>query len=227
MKNSKQLFLIILFLISIRSVAQTYIVKRIDNQPRSINYGTTIPTTDLARYSGGIQSQMQSKYDSNYEKISNEINFIKQKINELPYDYNTKKKILTKFINVCLKNVDNSGIDLTSNTDTTKAINYMYSSVNGYIDEEKIGKVGVDFIKEKEYFKITDIRYGSSAWRDGQLDIGDIILKIGTYGGNLISVRGMNYDQLVDLARGEKDTKLRLLVQKRDGTLRETITIRE
>lgn len=227
MKSTKQLFVFFLFLISFRSIAQTYIVKRIDNQPRSINYGTTIPTTDLARYSGGIQSQMQSKYDSNYEKISNEINFIKQKINELPLEYNTKKKILNKFINVCIKNVDNSGINLTSNTDTTKAIDYMYSSVNGYIDEEKIGKVGINYIKENEYFKISDIRYGSSAWRGSQLDVGDIILKIGTYGGNMISVRGKNLDQLADLARGEKGTNLRLLVQKRDGTIRETITIRE
>lgn len=227
MKSTKQLFVFFLFLITFGSVAQTYIVKRIDNQPRSINYGTTIPTTDLARYSGGIQSQMQSKYDINYEKISNEINFIKQKINELPFDYNTKKKILNKFINVCIKNVDNSGINLTSNTDTTKAIDYMYSSVNGYIDEEKIGKVGIDFIKENEYFKISDIRYGSSAWRGSQLDVGDIILKIGTYGGNMISVRGKNWDQLADLARGEKGTNLKLLVQKRDGTIRETITIRE
>jgi hypothetical protein len=133
MKNTR--LLLLLLLISFSSKAQTYIIKRIDNQQTGINYGTTPSYGETIKYIGDIQSQMQSKYDSNYEKISNEINFIKQKINELPFDYNTKKKILTKFINVCLKNVDNSGIDLTSNTDTTKAINYMYSSVNRYIDE--------------------------------------------------------------------------------------------
>jgi hypothetical protein len=41
-----------------------------------MNYGTTIPTTDLARYSGEVQSRMQAKYDYNYQKISDKLDDI-------------------------------------------------------------------------------------------------------------------------------------------------------
>jgi C-terminal processing protease CtpA/Prc len=225
MKNTR--LLLLLLLISFSSKAQTYIIKRIDNQQTGINYGTTPSYGETIKYIGDIQSQMQSKYDSNYEKISNEINFIKQKINELPFDYNTKKKILTKFINVCLKNVDNSGIDLTSNTDTTKAINYMYSSVNGYIDEETIGLIGIRFTKENEYFKIIEIIYGGSAWKDSQLNVGDIILKVGEYSDNLIDVTGMSLEEVVALVRGKKGTKAVLIIKKTDGTVSEIAITRE
>jgi hypothetical protein len=73
MKNSKQLFLFFLLLVSFSSVAQTYEVRRIDNQQRGRNYGTTIPTTDVAQYVGGIQSQMQAKYDSNYLRVEDKV----------------------------------------------------------------------------------------------------------------------------------------------------------
>ena len=209
-----------MLLIFFSTKAQTYEIRRVDDYKRN-------SASETIRYIGGIQSQMQSRYDSNYQKISNEINHIKQEINNLPFDYNIKKNILTRFINVCLKNVDNSGINMTSNSDVIKAINYMYSSVNSYINEEKTGKIGINFIQENEFFKITDIIYGGSAWRDSQLKIGDVILKVGKYGGNLINIRGMDIDEVVDLVKGEKGTKLKLLVQKSDGTIREIISIRE
>ena len=113
-------------------------------------------------------------------------------------------------------------------------INPAMAAHDGGLTTLSLGEATEKLVKEmgitradSDTFAAQSHQRAAQAWRDGQLDIGDIIIKIGTYGGNLISVRGMNYDQLVDLARGEKDTKLRLLVQKRDGTLRETITIRE
>jgi hypothetical protein len=58
------------------AISQTYEVRRVDNERRGMNYGTTIPTTDLARYSGEVQSRMQAKYDYNYQKISDKLDDI-------------------------------------------------------------------------------------------------------------------------------------------------------
>lgn len=123
MKNSKQLFLIFLLLISIGSVAQTYIVKRIDNQPRGINYGTTIPTTDLARYSGGIQSQMQAKYEYNHQKISDkldDISSILRRLNRNGFKANNSQRIFLDVYREFLPKIDR--IDFTDNVAVSKVM---------------------------------------------------------------------------------------------------------
>lgn len=55
------------------AISQTYEIRRTDNQRRGINYGNTIPTTDLAGYIGGVQSQMQSKYENNYLRVEDKV----------------------------------------------------------------------------------------------------------------------------------------------------------
>ncbi len=216
----KIFFLLILLLISNNLFSQTYLIRRIDD------YSPT-STVETARYIGSIQEKMQARYDANYKKITNEINHIKQKINDLPFDYNTRKNILTRFVHECLKNVDNSGINMTSNSDVTKAINYIYDCVNSYINDVGIGKIGIQIDEENESFIVYKITYGGSAWRDGQLKEGDIILKVGEYRGNLIDVRGMSSEEVADLVKGEKNTKVTLIVKKTDGTIREVTITRE
>lgn len=55
------------------AISQTYEIRRTDNQRRGINYGNTIPTTDLAGYIGGVQSQIQSKYENNYLRVEDKV----------------------------------------------------------------------------------------------------------------------------------------------------------
>lgn len=200
--------------------SQTYLIRRVDDY----NSNSTIET---ARYVGNIQAKMQAKYDANHQKISNEINNIKQQINDLPFDYNTRKNISTRFTHECLKSIQNSGINMTSNSDVTNAINYMYNTVNNYIDEVRIGKIGIRFDEENNNFIITEIIYGSPAWRGNQLNVGDVILKVGEYGGNLINVRGMDFEEVYNLVTGEKDTKVTLVVKKSYGTISEISITRE
>ena len=72
MKNLEQIILVFMLFITTGAISQTYEIRRTDNQRTGINYGNTIPTTDLAGYIGGVQSQMQAKYDYNYQKISDQ-----------------------------------------------------------------------------------------------------------------------------------------------------------
>lgn len=123
MKNSKQLFLFFLLLVSFSSVAQTYEVRRIDNQQRGRDYGTTIPTTDLAQYVGGIQSQMQAKYEYNHQKISDkldDISLIIRRLNRNGFKANNSQRIFLDVYREFLPKIDR--IDFTDNVAVSKVM---------------------------------------------------------------------------------------------------------
>ncbi|BDB56565.1 hypothetical protein [Flavobacterium ammonificans] len=73
MKQLQKCLFVIMIICSSTAISQTYEIRRTDNQRRGINYGNTIPTTDLAGYIGGVQSQMQSKYENNYLRVEDKV----------------------------------------------------------------------------------------------------------------------------------------------------------
>jgi NADPH-dependent curcumin reductase CurA len=73
MKLLQKSLIVIMIICSSTAISQTYEIRRTDNQRRGINYGNTIPTTDLAGYIGGVQSQMQSKYENNYLRVEDKV----------------------------------------------------------------------------------------------------------------------------------------------------------
>lgn len=77
-----------------------------------INYGQTIPTTDLAQYLGTIQHGMQQKFDVNLAKIDELIS----KVSSVPLARDKDKRYLGEKLQNLLSVVDaNSKIDLTDN----------------------------------------------------------------------------------------------------------------
>lgn len=77
-----------------------------------INYGQTIPTTDLAQYLGTIQHGMQQKFDVNLAKIDDLIS----KVSAVPLKRDKDKRYLGEKLQNLLSIVDaNSKIDLTDN----------------------------------------------------------------------------------------------------------------
>jgi hypothetical protein len=77
-----------------------------------INYGQTIPTTDLAQYLGTIQHGMQQKFDVNLAKIDELIS----KVSAVPLARDKDKRYLGEKLQNLLSVVDaNSKIDLTDN----------------------------------------------------------------------------------------------------------------
>jgi hypothetical protein len=77
-----------------------------------INYGQTIPTTDLAQYLGTIQHGMQQKFDVNLAKIDELIS----KVSAVPLARDKDKRYLGERLQNLLSVVDaNSKIDLTDN----------------------------------------------------------------------------------------------------------------
>ncbi|QYS87164.1 hypothetical protein JJC03_04245 [Flavobacterium oreochromis] len=90
--------------------------------------------TDAIR-SSEAQSELQRRYDNNYSKISNAINNIRFKINQLQYDYEKKERIRGRF-DKYVSSVNINGNTLLSNSQTNYVINDLYDAINSILREE-------------------------------------------------------------------------------------------
>ena len=77
--------------------------------------------------------------------------------------------------------------------------------------------IGAALREHDHYIEVVDIIPGGAAWRQGSLQIGDLILAVQDAGKPPIDVVDMRIDDVVRMIRGKKGTKVRLKVQKKDG----------
>jgi len=75
--------------------------------------------------------------------------------------------------------------------------------------------------------KIVDIIPGSASWRQGELEVNDIILKVGQGAEEPIDIANMELDDVVKKIRGKKGSEVRLTVKKIDGTIKVIPIIRD
>ncbi|MEM7104243.1 MAG: carboxy terminal-processing peptidase [Bacteroidota bacterium] len=66
--------------------------------------------------------------------------------------------------------------------------------------------------------KVVSIVPGSASWRQGELKVNDIILKVGQAEEEPADVEGMRLDDVVKMVRGKKGTVVKLTVLKADGS---------
>ena len=98
-----------------------------------INYGQTIPTTDLAQYAGAIQHSMQQKFDINLAKIDELIS----KVATVPLARDKDKKYLGEKLQGLLSMVDaNSKVDLTDNVVARQISSYITTAIDGNVREQ-------------------------------------------------------------------------------------------
>jgi carboxyl-terminal processing protease len=75
--------------------------------------------------------------------------------------------------------------------------------------------------------RIVDIIPGSASWRQGELEVNDIILKVGQGADEPIDIANMELDDVVKKIRGKKGSEVRLTVKKIDGTVKIIPIIRD
>ena len=92
---------------------------------------------------------------------------------------------------------------------------------------------GAQLIEDEGHLKVTDIVSGSASFRQGDLKVGDVILRVAQGAAEPVSVEGMRFDKAVKLIRGPKGTEVRLTVRKPDGAtavipiIRDVVVIEE
>ncbi|MDX2048003.1 MAG: carboxy terminal-processing peptidase [Chitinophagaceae bacterium] len=99
-----------------------------------------------------------------------------------------------------------------------------------YFDEQMSGRffgIGASLRGEEGAIKIATLVTGSPAWKSGQVQIGDAILKVGQGADEAVDVTGFDVDDAVKLIRGKKGTEVKLTLKKADGSVKTVALVRE
>ncbi len=83
----------------------------------------------------------------------------------------------------------------------------------------KFEGIGARLQKKPEGAKIVEVISGGPVWRDGSLEVGDEIIKVGQNGEEPINIVGMRLDDAIKLIKGPQGTIVDLTVRKVDGSL--------
>lgn len=87
--------------------------------------------------------------------------------------------------------------------------------------------IGARLTEKDDYITVASIVVGSACWRQGDLEVDDIILKVAQDKEEPVDIVGMRIDDAVQLIRGPKDTKVILTVKKKNGTIQDIPIIRD
>ena len=79
--------------------------------------------------------------------------------------------------------------------------------------------IGATLQEKDGYIKVTSIVSGSPCWKQGQLKVGDLIIKAAQGEKEPVDMAGMRVEDAVKLIRGKKGTEVRLTVKKPDNSI--------
>ncbi|MBO9562872.1 MAG: carboxy terminal-processing peptidase [Niastella sp.] len=74
---------------------------------------------------------------------------------------------------------------------------------------------------------IGELMIGGPAWKSGQVEKGDIIVKVAQQGGKPVEVAGFVMSEVIKLTRGQQGTTVTITFRKNDGTLKDVTIKRE
>ncbi|MEZ5148344.1 MAG: carboxy terminal-processing peptidase [Bacteroidales bacterium] len=87
--------------------------------------------------------------------------------------------------------------------------------------------IGAQLTQKNEYIEVNKIIPGSPSWKQGELEVGDLILKVKQEGEEPVDVVDMRLDEAVLLIRGKKGTKVTLTIKKPDRSINDITLVRD
>ncbi len=97
-------------------------------------------------------------------------------------------------------------------------------------DESLSGKlegIGARLMQKNDYTKVSELISGGPAWRAGELEVGDIILKVAQGDEEPLDIVGMRLTDAIEFIKGPKGTEVRLTLKKIDGSIEVISIIRD
>ncbi|WP_372745772.1 carboxy terminal-processing peptidase [Lutibacter sp.] len=91
----------------------------------------------------------------------------------------------------------------------------------------KLEGIGARLQKKNDYTSVSELISGGPAWKQGELEVGDLIVKVAQGNKEPIDIVGMRLDDAIEYIKGEKGTEVRLTVKKIDGTIKIISIIRD
>ena len=99
-----------------------------------------------------------------------------------------------------------------------------------YFDEQMSGRffgIGASLLYDEGNIKINTLIAGSPAWKSGEVQVGDIILKVGQGKEEPTELTGFVVEDAVKLIRGQKGTDVKLTLKKQDGSVKVVTLVRD
>ncbi|MFB9051484.1 carboxy terminal-processing peptidase [Formosa undariae] len=98
-------------------------------------------------------------------------------------------------------------------------------------DQQMSGKlegIGARLQKKMDNVKIMELISGGPAWRSGDLEVGDIILKVRQEDEKeAVNIVGMRLDDAIKFIKGPKGTEVTLTIKKVDGSTKDISIVRD
>ena len=91
----------------------------------------------------------------------------------------------------------------------------------------KLEGIGARLQKRDDYTRVAELISGGPAWRGGELEVGDLILKVGQGEELPVDIVGMRLDDAIEYIKGKKGTEVRLTVKKIDGSVKVISIVRD
>ncbi len=91
----------------------------------------------------------------------------------------------------------------------------------------KLEGIGARLQKRNNYTKVTELVSGGPAWKQGELEVEDIILKVAQGDEEPLDIVGMRLDDAIEYIKGKKGTVVKLTVKKMDGSIKVISIIRD
>ncbi len=91
----------------------------------------------------------------------------------------------------------------------------------------KLEGIGAKLFQKNDFTKVSELISGGPAWRAGELEVGDIILKVAQGDEEPLDIVGMRLTKAIEFIKGKKGTEVRLTLKKIDGTIEVISIIRD
>ncbi len=91
----------------------------------------------------------------------------------------------------------------------------------------KLEGIGARLQKRDDYTRVAELISGGPAWRAGELEVGDLILKVAQGNEEPVDIVGMRLDDAIEFIKGKKGTEVRLTIKKIDGSVNVISIIRD
>ena len=143
------------------------------------------------------------------------------------------KSISKNFDRLKLKFNDDDRFNLFINTITSYMdphSDYFPPVEKRSFDEQMSGKfygIGASLKEEDGNIKVASLLTGSPAWKSEQIQVGDVVAKVGQGKEEPVELTGLAVEDAVKIIRGNKGTEVRLSLKKQDGSLKVVSIIRD
>ncbi len=182
-----------------------------------------------------VLSRIEDAENLQNEKTKKDSNFKKKSFTELEEE--ARKEVLKNMNDLYLRigELENSDWYSTFLNSVVSGFDphttYMSPRRKSRFDQEMSGKlegIGARLQKKGIYTHIVELISGGPAWKQGELEADDIILKVAQGDQEPLDIVGMRLDDAIKFIKGKKGTEVRLTVKKKiDGSIKVIPIIRD